>query len=79
MRDRRPEEYDHRDRPQKRIPMHERLRFPQEQSARQSRGEELDEPSYRREYIPNQTHSGAWGFDKIPEKKSAASQADRVA
>jgi hypothetical protein len=52
MPDRRLEDYGRHDRPQKRSPVHERLRFPQEQSAKQSRGEESDELAYRREFIP---------------------------
>jgi hypothetical protein len=45
------EDYDHHDRPQKRVPIDERLRFPQEQSAKQGCTEELDETAYRREFI----------------------------
>jgi hypothetical protein len=58
MRNRLSEEYDHRDRPQNKVPVHERSRFPQEQRARQGHTEELDEPAYRRELISESVCNG---------------------
>jgi hypothetical protein len=79
MHDRRSEEYDHRDQPQKRVSIHERLSFPQEQSARAGRVEESDESSYCREFISESESQGCPGGLTRSQKRSAAPKAKGAA